>query len=92
MKSILIALGATLMLAGCVVTPARSYRVEPVVTTDVVVYPRYEYEYYWDPKVQLYFYYGPRREVHYMPRGWSYRTHGVPGREHDRGRHKGWRD
>lgn len=93
MKSILIALGATMLLAGCVVAPVRGeYRVRPEVTAEVVVYPQYEYDYYWDSRTQLYFYYGPRHEIRYMPRGWAYRTHGVPGREHDHGRHRGWRD
>jgi len=71
MKAILTALGAAMLLAGCVVAPVRGeYRVRPEVAVEVVAYPQYERDYYWDSRANLYFFYGPRHEVRYMPCGW----------------------
>jgi len=49
-----------------------------------VVYPRYETSYTYEPRTQLYIFVDGYGRRHYMPHGWNYREHGVPGHE---GRH-----
>lgn len=52
---------AALVLSGCVVTPyPREYAVRPVAEPVV----------YWEPSVQLWFWYGQDGRRHYQPRDW----------------------
>lgn len=94
-----LALCLAIVLSGCVVTPRGRVYVPPVVVGAVagaavasaivydegVVYPEAPAAYIWDPVVGVWFFndgYGHRR---YMPRGWNYRTHGVPRGVYHRG-------
>ena len=80
------------MLSGCVIGRHSGVYVPPAVVAagvgaavattiiyeDDVVYPQYETAYVWDPIYECYFFVGPGGYHHYMPRGWGYRSHGVP--------------
>ena len=95
MKSILIVSILAATLSGCAVGRHGQLYVSPVMVGAVVgaaaatmvyeqnvVYPRYEQEYFYDPGYQVYFFMGNDHRRHYMPRGWGYHSHGVPGYRH----------
>jgi predicted small lipoprotein YifL len=94
MKNVLIAVVLASSLAGCAVGRHGQLYVPPVVVGAAigaaavmvyeqnVVYPYREEEYYWDPAYGVYFFVGNDRHRHYMPRGWRYHEHGVPGYRH----------
>ena len=94
MKNILIAVVLATLLTGCVVAPRGGVYIPPVVVGAAigaaavmvyeqnVVYPRYEQEYFYESSSGVYFFVGNDHRRHYMPRGWQYHEHGVPGYRH----------
>jgi hypothetical protein len=77
MKTKLALAAIVLALTGCVVVPYERRPVQVTFETGVM-YPIQQSEYFWDPMLRLYFFFGARNERRYMPRGWDYMTHGVP--------------
>lgn len=91
MKKSLIAIATMLALSGCAVGHHGQLYVNPVAVGVIagaavatmmyepnVYYPPYENAYVYDPVVGVYFFVGNDHYRHNMPRGWGYRTHGVP--------------
>jgi hypothetical protein len=87
MKRIFVVI-SVMALVGCVVVP----RTGPVLPYDVpgrrqpvmvyeehVLYPFAEHDYYYDRFYGAHFFVGQDRKRHWMPRGWSYDEHGIPG-------------
>lgn len=94
MKSILIVSILAATLSGCALGRHGQLYVPPVVVGAAigaaavlvyeqnVTYPYREQEYFYDRGYGGYFFFDNRSQRHYMPRGWGYHTHGVPGYRH----------
>jgi len=94
MKNSLIAIATVLALSGCAVGRHGQLYVNPVAAGVIagaavvlvyeqnVTYPYREQEYFYDRGYGGYFFFDNRSQRHYMPRGWGYHTHGVPGYRH----------
>jgi len=85
MKNILISVLLGLSLTACSATIETRIAAPVVTVRPVAVYPVYSDAYYWDPRLNVYFFWRDGNRF-YMPRGWVYGSHnrGYHGNHHRR--------